>query len=130
MAKKKSKKKSNKKKDIKKKKLIKLKLQKKKDAKKKVAKKKEAKKKDAKKKDVKKKSPKKKVNVEKSQPVAKAQPVAPIIKNEDHSSKYNVKDAIKKLRTLKSKDELLSFTKGEKRLTVTRIIPAAMSRLK
>jgi len=119
-SKKKSKKKDNKKKDIKKKKLIKLKLKKKKDAKKKVAKKK----------DVKKKNPKKKVNVEKSQPVVKAQPVAPIIKNEDHSSKYNVKDAIKKLRTLKSKDELLSFTKGEKRLTVTKVIPAAMNRLK
>ena len=40
------------------------------------------------------------------------------------------KDAIKKLRTLKSKDELLSFTKGEKRLTVTKVIPAAMNRLK
>lgn len=127
MAKKKSNKKESKKKDEKKKKLIKLKLKKKK-AKKKEAKKKEAKKKDIKKKEAKKKS-NQKLKVDKTPPGATAQPKASTIKEEDHSSNYNVSDAVKKLRSLKSKEELLSFTKGEKRLTVTRIIPAALNRL-
>jgi len=47
----------------------------------------------------------------------------------DHSSNYNVQDAIKKLRAIKSKDEFMSFIKGEKRLTVTRVIPAALNKL-
>ena len=111
MAKKKSKKKDEKKKDSKKK-ILKLKLRKKKDAKKKDAKKKDAKKKDAKKKDAKKK------------PKAKNM-LPPVIKNVDHSSNYNVKDAVKKVRFIKSTEELLAFTRGEKRLTITKLIPAA-----
>ena len=104
MAKKKSIKKDKKKKDGKKK-LLKLKLLKKKESKKKNSKKK----KDSKKKVSKKKDSK---------------------KTADHSSNYNAPLAVKKLRTLKTKEELLSFTKGEKRLTVTKVIPAAMKRLK
>ena len=96
-------KKKSKKKDGKKK-LLKLKLIKKKASKKKDSKKKDSKKKDSKKKDSKKKA--------------------------DHSSNYNAPLAVKKLRTLKTKEELLSFTKGEKRLTVTKVIPATMKRLK
>ncbi len=103
MAKKKSKKKDEKKK-VGKKKLLKLKLLKKKNSKKKDSKKKDSKKKDSKKKGSKKKA--------------------------DHSTNYNAPLAVKKLRTLKTKEELLSFTKGEKRLTVTKVIPAAMKRLK
>jgi len=103
MAKKKSKKKDERKKDSKKK-LLKLKLLKKKNSKKKDSRKKDSKKKDSKKKDSKKKA--------------------------DYSSNYNAPLAVKKLRTLKTKEELLSFTKGEKRLTVTKVIPAAMKRLK
>ncbi len=108
MAKKKSKKKDEKKK-VGKKKLLKLKLLKKKNSKKKDSKKKNSKKKDSKKKNSKKKDSKKKA---------------------DHSSNYNAPLAVKKLRTLKTKEELLAFTKGEKRLTVTKVIPAAMKRLK
>ncbi len=94
---------------------------KKKDSIKKVSKKKVAKKKkDSKKKTSKKKDPKKK------KPVAAKDPV---IKNEDHSSNYNVVEAVKKLRSLKSKADLISFTKGETRLTVTKAIPAVMNRL-
>ncbi|MEN8229967.1 MAG: hypothetical protein ABFS38_17535 [Bacteroidota bacterium] len=145
MAKKKSKKKEGKKKDSVKKKLMKLKLRKKKDAKKIEAKKKEAKKKEAKKKaakkkgakqkEVKKKKAKKKepnqvLSVKKPVPVAKPQPKAPVVKKADHSSNYNVTNAIKKLRSLKTREELLSFIKGEKRVTITRVIPAAMNRLK
>ena len=114
MAKKKSKKKEDKKKDSKKKKLLKLKLKKKKDAKKKVAKKKDAKKKVAK----------------KPAPVAAVAPKAPQPKNEDHSSNYNVKESVAKLRSFKTREEILAFTKGEKRITVTRVIPAALNRLK
>ena len=142
MAKKKSKKKESKKKDEKKKRLIKLKLKKKlaqkKDTKKKESRKKESRKKDTRKKDTRKKDNKKKDTRKKSDqklkidqplPEASTQPQASAIKNEDHSSSYNVSDAVKKLRAMKTKEELLSFTKGEKRLTVTRVIPAAMNRL-
>ena len=96
-------KKKSKKKD-KKKKDSKKKLLKLKLIKKKASKKKASKKKDSKKKDSKKQA--------------------------DNSSNYNAPLAVKKLRTLKSKEELISFTKGKKRLTVTKIIPAAMKRLK
>jgi hypothetical protein len=106
MAKKKSKKKDEKKK-VGKKKL--LKLNKKKDSKKKDSKKKDSKKKGSKKKGSKKKDSKKKA---------------------DHSSNYNVRLALKKIRTLKTKEELLQFTEGEKRLTITKIIPVAIKRLK
>jgi len=100
MAKKKSKKKDGNKKDIEKKKIKKQDLIKKK-LKKKASKKKKA---------VKKKAQKNKI--------------------EDHSSNYNVSDATKKLRSLKSIDELLEFTKGEQRLTIAKVIPAAKNRLK
>ena len=111
MAKKKSKKKDEKKKDSKKK-ILKLKLRKKKDAKKK----------DSKKKDTKKKNSQKKPKAKKLLP--------PVIKNVDHSSNYNVKDAVKKVRSIKDTDELLAFTRGEKRLTITKVIPAAKKLLK
>ena len=113
MAKKKSKKKEDKKKDSKKKKLLKLKL-KKKNSKKKADKKKVAKKKDTKKKAT----------------VPAVTPKAPVVKKADHSSKYNVKESIAKLRSLKTREELLAFTKGEKRVTVTKVIPAALNRIK
>ena len=134
MAKKKSKKKDNKKKDNKKK-VLKLKLKNKKETKKKEAKKKEAKKKDKKKKEKKKKSPKKKpsnVNLitEKPSLVKARLKDTPVIKNEDHSSNYNAKDALLKLRSLKSRDEITAFTKGEKRITVTKAMPVAFNRLR
>lgn len=128
MAKKKSKKKSDKKKDIKKKKLLKLKLKKKKAAKKKDTKKKNTKKKPKVTGSSEKLVVEKPASVEKTKP--KVQPKVPIIKTADHSSNYNVANAIKKLRSLKTRDALLSFTKGEKRLTITKVIPAAMNRLK
>jgi hypothetical protein len=87
---------------------------KKKDEKKKVGKKKLLKLKLLKKKNSKKKDSKKKDSKKKA----------------DHSSNYNAPLAVKKLRTLKTKEKLLAFTKGEKRLTVTKVIPAAMKRLK
>jgi hypothetical protein len=90
---------------------------KKKDEKKKVGKKKLLKlnkKKGSKKKDSKKKGSKKKDSKKKA----------------DHSSNYNVRLALKKIRTLKTKEELLQFTEGEKRLTITKIIPVAIKRLK
>ena len=132
MAKKKSKKKDNKKKDIKKK--LKKKVSKKKDLKKKYSKKKSTKKKDPKKKDPKKKEDKKisegkpdeqiPISVTVDQPKAKS----PIVS--DHSSNYNVSNAVKKLRSLKSVDKVLLFTKGDKRLTVTNAILATKNRLK
>ncbi len=134
MAKKKSKKKDNRKKGNRKKDLEKkIKLKRKKAAKKKDAKKKDAKKKDAKKKDTKKKNILKSKGVgvlEKPVPAASAPRKVPEIKKEDDSSKYNATEAIKKLRALKSREELLSFTKNEKRVTVAKVIPAAMKRLK
>jgi len=142
MAKKKSKKKDGKKKDGKKK-ILKLKLRKKKDSKKKDTKKKESKKKldkkkDAKKKDLKNKDAKKKpkaqaslvkVAEEKQVPPAAVRPKIPEIKNVDHSSNYNVTEAVKKLKSIKSTEELLAFTHGEKRLTISKAIPAAKARM-
>lgn len=145
MAKKKSKKKEGKKKDIKKKKGIKPKPKKQKESKKKGGKKKDSKKKDSKKKESKKKESKKKAAITKGPvaapggaagkiqtavPPTSATPKTPVIKKEDHSSNYKVADAIKKLRALKSREALLSFIKNEKRVTITRVIPAAMNRLK
>ena len=101
---------------------------KKKKLKKKAAKKKAAKKLEAKKIESRKESRKK----EKEQNpilVATAQPKDQKTKFDDHSSKYNVLDAVKKLKSLKSSDELLAFTNGEQRLTVTNVIPLAMNRL-
>ena len=135
MAKKKSKKKEDKKKEGKKK-LLKLKLNKKKDSKKKDCKRKEKKKKEKKKKEKKKKKPGKKLPLAEVQPeirstsAPKSASNKPISIKTDHSSNYNAPLAVKKLRTLKTKEELLQFTKGEKRLTITKVIPAAMKRLK
>ena len=139
--KKSEKKKSEKKKSLKKK-LLSLRL-KKKHAKKKEAKKKDSKKKDTKKKDSKKKEKKKKVGKKKGPkkplkaeliidkpveviPVPMDPPADVVV---EYSSDYNVADAVKKLRTLKTKDELLQFIKGEKRITVTKVVPAALNRL-
>ncbi len=135
MAKKKATKKEPKKK-VAKKKATKKEL-KKKEAKKKVTRK-ELKKKEAKKKKSKKKSSKKKLKqvqpssgaAVKPSSAAAVKPKAPASKITDHSSSYKVTDAIKKLRSLKTPEELLAFTKGEKRLTVKKVIPAAMKRLK
>ena len=91
---------------------------------KKKSKKKDGKKKDGKKKLLKLKLIKKKVSKKKDSKKKVSK------KKADHSSNYNAPLAVKKLRTLKTKEELLSFTKGEKRLTVTKVIPAAMKRLK
>jgi hypothetical protein len=38
----------------------------------------------------------------------------------DSSLKYNVQDAVKKLKELQSMEEVLAFTKGDQRVTVTR----------
>ena len=65
--------------------------------------------------------------VVKRSPAPKASPVAGKV---DNSSKYNVKEAIAKLRAIKDKDELMAFIKGEKRVTVTKVIPAALNKLK
>ncbi len=148
MAKKKSenKKKSDKKKEPKKK-LLSLKLKKKdskkKDTKKKEVKKKDSKKKDSKKKDSKKKEKKKKKAGKKKNPKKQAKdlliidkpvevipaPVSPPAEVvADHSSDYKVTDAVKKIRKLKTRDELLQFIKGEKRITVTKVVPAALNR--
>ncbi len=141
-----SKKKSSKKKDSKKK-----------DSKKKSSKKKDSKKKESKKKDVKKKdtlaaspAPKpvaktvrtprpatKRIPVRKTVSAAKPAPkrapatkAKPAAGSGDHSSNYKVNEAIAKLRTIKKRDELMAFIKGEKRVTVTKVIPAAMNRLR
>ena len=123
MAKKKSKKKDNKKKDSKKKDL------KKKNLKKKASRKKEAKKKELKKKDIKKKESKKKQKKAKSRASTSVQPQSEAQRFTDHSSNYNVRLALGKLRILKSKEELNMFIKGEERKTIIRAIPAAMNRL-
>ena len=136
MAKKKSnKKQKDKKKKSGKKKLLKLKLKKKKDAGKKEGKLKEGKKKAEKKKAEKKEKKKETSVVHKSIPSPKVEEKgsiqkAPAVKKVDHSKDYNAPEAVRKLRMLKSKEALLAFTKGEKRVTVTRIIPAALNRLK
>jgi len=157
-SKKESKKKDKKK--VKKSLLEKLKMTKKKDSKKKKkkkdSKKKDSKKKGQKKKDSKKKKGKKKsaekVHVEKPlrakfaqqkifvsdpKPVLKATtepaskpPRRPTAGKADKSTNYNVKDAIAKLRAIKSRDELMVFIKGEKRVTITKVIPATLNKLK
>jgi hypothetical protein len=124
MAKKKAKKKDIKKKDLKKKDK-KKKSQKKKDLKKKDLKKKLGKKK-SKKKDSIKKTSKKKISQSKESVVKKTETAAsPIVLN-DHSSNYNVREANKMLRALKSPEEIRAFTKGETRLTVNRVVTAVL----
>lgn len=134
MAKKKNKKKTAKKKDLKKKEKKKglKKLLKKKDQKKEKKEKREKRKKKDKK--IKKKAVpqkaeklkkpvKKEVETQKS-PAVETQPVIPATGS--HSSDYNVREANKIMRTLKSKEKVLDFVKGEERLTVTRVIPAVL----
>lgn len=123
MAKKKSKKKSKEKQDPGKKKLLKLKLENKK-LKKKLRKKKE-KEKEARRKEEKKKKRQKKPAASLS---VESRPA--ITGPADHSSNYKGPEAIKKLRALKTREELLAFTKGEKRITVSKVIPAALRRVK
>lgn len=67
-----------------------------------------------------------KLNV-KSGPKAKSQ--ATTTNFTDHSSNYNVGEAVKILRSLKNSKEVDIFTKGEKRLTITRVIPGVKRRL-
>ena len=91
-------------------------------------------KKGSKKKAAKKKAEKKstiKLKVKKTiapKPVVKAEP-APASSSPDHSTNYNVTQAVAKLRTLKTPEEVKAFTKGEQRITITRIVPSALSRL-
>jgi hypothetical protein len=47
----------------------------------------------------------------------------------DHSSNYNVKDAVKKIRSLKNANQVSEFIKSEKRVTVTRTIKGVLNRL-
>ena len=118
MAKKKSKKKNNKKKDSKKKSVQKKKIARKKD------KRKELKKKAAKKKDGKNKAKKLKVEAKKI-----SKPTPPVSPVSDHSSNYNVQNAISKGRALKSQAEVQVFTKGEERKTIMRVIPGVLRKL-
>ena len=46
------------------------------------------------------------------------------------ASKIMSLQVVEKIRSIKSKEELLLFIKGEKRLTITKVIPAALNRLK
>ena len=115
MARKKGKKKNPRKKDLKKKDV-------KKELKKKKSKKKEPKKKKPIKKDIRKKKTKKKDARKQDKPKGQA------ISYTDHSSNYNVRNAVNKLRSLTSPEQVQIFTKGEERLTVTRSIPAVIKR--
>ena len=47
----------------------------------------------------------------------------------DHSSPYNVDDAVKKLRSLINADQIEKFTKDEKRVTITRTVKGVLNRL-
>jgi len=40
-----------------------------------------------------------------------------------------VHEAIAKIRAIKNREELMAFIKGEKRVTITKMIPAAMNKL-
>ena len=139
MAKKKAEKKNKKQKENRAKNNKKKNL-KKKDLKKKNLKKKESKKKDQKKKTLSEKKKKKEIKKnkvsskrEKSAKTDFPEKVIPIPAPKflaDHSSNYNVRDAAIKLRSLQTTEDVQAFTKGEKRLSITRIIPAAIRRLR
>ena len=47
----------------------------------------------------------------------------------DHSSNYNVDNAVKKLRSLKDANQVDIFTKDEKRITITRAIQGVLNQL-
>ena len=127
MAKKKDKKKISKKKGTKgkekKKKLLKTKGKKKTELKKKDKEAKDKKRKGSKKKDIQKK---KKLTVS---PKTDQKAGPPADGFSDHSSYYNVRDALQKLRTLTSAEQVRVFTKGEKRTTITRAITPVMNRI-
>ena len=137
MAKKKSKKKDKDSKKSEKKKLLKLKLKKekstgkkKKEGKKKAEKKKAEKKKDGKKEKKKKEGKKKgkvaeEVLVPESLERTVSQPEPELVS--DSSQDYNAQNALVKMRSLKTREEILAFTKGETRVTVTRSIQAAIN---
>jgi hypothetical protein len=125
MGKKKGKKKESKKKDLKKKKLRK-KDKKKKDKKKEWKKQQPEKKKKDRKKRIRRQEP---FNFPLEQKVEKPK-VQALAPDRDKSSNYNVLDALKKLKTLKSEQKVLEFTKGEKRKTVAKAIAPALRKLK
>jgi hypothetical protein len=116
MARKKAKKKGSKKEDSKKKNL------KKKDIKNKLLKKKKDKKKGIK--DLKRKEKKQKAEARE-----KKKSSVTVSTFSDHSSNYNVKDAISKLRSLDNQNEAQSFIQGEERTTITRLIPGIIKKL-
>ncbi len=131
MAKKKEKKKSLKKKDIKKQ-TKKKKILKKKDSRKKEEKIKKNKKKKLKKKDITGKKGKKTKEKKKLQDISIHESINPFPQETaflDHSSNYNVRDALAILRALTSQVDVLSFTKGENRITITKVIPSVTRRL-
>jgi hypothetical protein len=136
MAKKKDKKKKLKKQNAKKKALKKKEL-KKKELKKKELKKKESRKKELKKKKQSKKELKKKLKKKKAVKKAETAPKKNAISNEsktaavitDNSSNYNVRDALARLKSLKSQDEVKAFTQGEERLTITKAVTVALRRV-
>ena len=47
----------------------------------------------------------------------------------DHSLNYNVKDSVKRMRSLNNIEQVNTFIKGEKRLTVTRAAKGVLTRL-
>jgi len=103
-------------------------IEKKKKIKKAVLKKKELKKKNQKKKESKQKKSKKKIQAITSS-VSIEKPREQGSKSIDHSVNYNVRLAVQKLRSLQTPSEIQAFTEGEKRITITKAIPAAMSRV-
>ena len=63
---------------------------------------------------------------------AVAKPAAaksPATRKADRSTNYKIKEAGIKLRAINNRDDLMAFVKGEKRVTVTKLIAAALNRL-
>jgi hypothetical protein len=111
------------KKDLKKKKT------KKKDKKKKLLKKKVLKKKDNKRKDSKKKARNKKAQAfDKPEKKSRTQPGSRV-RFSDHSSNYNVRNAISLLRSLSDPEDVKIFTNGETRVSITKAITPVLNRL-
>ena len=90
---------------------------------------KDNKKKLAKKKNLNKKESKKKTKKLKAKEKKKNKPTVPVSSFTDHSSNYNVQNAVSKLRSLKSQKDVQAFTNGEERTTITRLIPGMMKKL-
>jgi hypothetical protein len=123
MAKKKGKKKETKKKDPKKK------GKKKKDLKKGLKKKALKKKDNKKKKKDKKASVKKTTKGKEPRKRDRIEQITAADSPGDHSSNYNVQEAVKKLRTLNKTEDVQAFIKGEKRITITRAIQPVLNRI-